>query len=187
MQGPRFAKRRNVQSLLHAGSATVDGMATILGKLDHRVASRNTLRAANAIIFDRVSRTFEIELKSGETFTWEIMQPVLLLQEMVQCSAELQGLYLEAARRSPCSCDNPWKLVIGFDEFTTGDKKKPKNRRKTMVVSFNSLELGPSALHHAVTWMTTALCRDHFLADAVGSWPKLFDIVLHMLLSTELQ
>ena len=78
--------------MLHAGSATVEGLATILGKLDHRVASRNTLLAANSILFDKVSRTFELDLEKGGTFTWEVAHPLLLLQEMVGGSAELQDL-----------------------------------------------------------------------------------------------
>ena len=186
MDGPRFAKRRHVQSLLHAGSATVEGLATILGKLDHRVASRNTLLAANSILFDKVSRTFELDLEKGGTFTWEITHPLLLLQEMIGSSTELQDLYASAAERSPCGPNNPWRMVIGLDEFTTGDKKKPKNRRKTMVVSINFLELGFSALCHEMTWMTVALCRNHVLTDVVGGWPRLFGIILRMLLLDDL-
>eukprot|EP00959_Pyramimonas_sp_CCMP1952_P412160 8636774-Pyramimonas_sp.AAC.1 len=42
-------------------------------------------------------------------------------------------------------------------------KKSRKTNEKTMVVSFNVLELGGSALSHEATWMTFAVIRDHII------------------------
>ena len=80
----------------------------------------------------------------------------------------------------------PWSIIIGFDEFTTGDKKKTQNRRKTAVTSFNFTEVGPTALCHEMTWMTFALCRAHIIKSVVGGWPRMFRILLHMLILGDL-
>ena len=86
---------------------------------------RSTLIEANHIILNKVARHFDLELENGEgSFKWEVAEPSLLLQEMVHASGELQELFAQAARAAPCGPDAPWNIIIGFDEFTTGDKKK---------------------------------------------------------------
>ena len=183
----RCSKHRKVQSILHSGCISIDALASLLKKLDVPVAGKSKLVAANRLIFDRVRRSIDVELQGGgEPFAWEIAEPALLLQEMVGASRELQELFAISARDTPCSHDRPWHMIIGMDEFTTGDKKKPKNRRKTMVVSYNFMELGANALCHEMSWMTFALCRSHIIGRAVGGWPRLFKQLLHMLLLGDL-
>ena len=146
-----MSKRFKAQSLLHTGSVTIGGLAQILkNKLDSPdVPGRSTLIEANQLILNKVSRIFDLELETGEgSFKWEVAEPSLLLQEMAHASRELQELFAQAARAAPCGPNAPWNMIIGFDEFTTGDKKKPQNRRKTMVTSFNFMEVGPTALCH---------------------------------------
>ncbi|CAK0841401.1 unnamed protein product [Prorocentrum cordatum] len=84
---------------------------------------------------------------------------------MVHASAELHELFAQAANAAPCAIDTPWNITIGFDECTTGGKKKLSNRGKTMVTSFNCMEVGPAALCHEMTWMTFALCRAHIIGS----------------------
>ena len=183
-----MTKRLRSQPLLHTGNVTISGLAKILSKLDVDGApGRKSLKQANYIILKKVARHFDLELENEERpFKWEVSEPQLLLQEMVHVSADLQELFAQAANAAPCTEDAPWNIIIGFDEFTTGDKKKPNNRRKTMVTSFNFMELGSTALCHESTWMTFALCRAHIIKDVIGGWPRMFRILLHMLILGDL-
>ena len=51
-----------------------------------------------------------------------------------------------------------------------------------MVTSFNFMEIGPAALCHEMTWMTFALCRSHVIKHVLGGWPRMFKMLLHMLI-----
>eukprot|EP00959_Pyramimonas_sp_CCMP1952_P412159 8636773-Pyramimonas_sp.AAC.1 len=82
---------------------------------------------------------------------------------MVAASGELQTCFPNAFSRRPCSIDRPWSMAIGLDERAVGDKKRPNNKRTTMVDSVNCLELGGSVLSHEATWMTFAVIRDHII------------------------
>ena len=101
---------------------------------------------------------------------------------MVAASGELQEIFAVAARAFPCSYEQPWRLIIAWDEFTPGDRFKPKNRRKVMLLSFNLLELSPEALCHELTWQTTACIRSVVISKTKGGWSRLIRIPLDRLL-----
>lgn len=178
------AKRRRLQSVLHTGGTSISGLSGILRKVCVS-GSRSALPDVNKYFMQRVQRNIELPLTSGGTWTWEIAEPNLLLQMLVESSAELQELFARAARRYENSVDVPWGVIVGFDEYTPGDKFRPKKRRKSMVFSYNVLQLGPQALTSEMTWCTCAIARSTQIALVERGWPRMLRLLLHMLLTGE--
>ncbi len=106
------------------------------------------------------------------------MDPNRLLAATIDVSPGLRALFLEAVSRSPPSLEHPWSLVVGFDEFTPGDKLNTDNRRKTMVLSYSFLELGQVALSHAASWMTTVCVRSSVIRTLTGGWSHMMALYL---------
>jgi hypothetical protein len=111
-----------------------------------------------------------LKLTNGGTFDWEFADPGRLLASMVDHSLALNSLFAEAASRSPPRIDRPWSLVVGFDEFTPGNKLKVDNRRKTMVLSFSFLEFGQVSLSKAIAWQSPVCMRAGLIHQVVGGW-----------------
>jgi hypothetical protein len=118
-------------------------------------------------------------LTTGGTFEWEFADPGKLLANMVDRSPALNLLFAEAASKHPPSIERPWSLVVGFDEFTPGDKLKVDNRRKTMVLSFSFLELGQVALSKAVAWQSPVCLRATVIHQIDGGWSHCLKRYLH--------
>jgi hypothetical protein len=51
---------------------------------------------------------------------------------MTQDATGLQRCNTQAALEHKCAEDAPWDFILGFDEFTPGNKLDGKNSRKTM-------------------------------------------------------
>jgi hypothetical protein len=49
----------------------------------------------------RVGTIVDVDLKTGESFKWELAEPNLLAAEMIACSPALQSLYADALRSHP--------------------------------------------------------------------------------------
>ena len=61
-------------------------------------------------------------LTDGSTFTWEYFQPVQLVQQVLDKCSGIARLYAEKLRDNPPSPDKPWRIVLGCDEHTPGNK-----------------------------------------------------------------
>ena len=88
-----------------------------------------------------------------------------------------------AAKKHPCSAEDPWSLVIGFDEFTPGNKLAVDNKRKIMNMSFSFLQLG-RALHSDGTWMTPVSVRSSMIAQVQGGWSRMLSLYLRLQLAS---
>jgi hypothetical protein len=73
---------------------------------------------------------------------------------------------------------NPWSLVVGFDEFTPGNKLQADNRRKVMVLSYSFLELGQFSLCHNVVWTTPVCVRTSVIGTVDGGWSTMLSAYL---------
>ena len=93
-----------------------------------------------------------MELTDGDPVDWPMAHPGLLLQLVLTEKPALQEVFARGLRKHPNTKDSPWSIVIGFDEFSPGDKLKTDNRRKTMVISFTFLELGCGAPSSTRQW-----------------------------------
>ena len=131
-------------------------------------AVRTRLDNANLATFLALRRVEETPLLDGSSFSWEFCDPNRLLAHMVSESPRLQELFLQGALKHPCSMEEPWSLVLGFDEFAPGNKMKVQSHRKCMNLSFTFLELGRDALWHEAIWMTPVCVRSGMLAKVIG-------------------
>ena len=126
--------------------------------------------AALAGVFESVRRTEPVTLDDGSTFHWDFCDPNLLLARTLHESAFLAESYAHALAQHPCSEQQPWSLVVLFDEFTPGSISHPQLDRATMTLAFNFLELGPAALSLDATWLIPVLVRRRRIRDAQGGW-----------------
>ena len=81
-----------------------------------------------------------LDLESGETFTWDLLEPSFLLNELVLTTPGVKTAFRAAWSKRPSSMENHWRCAFGFDEFSPGNPLSPENRRKIMVMSFTFLE-----------------------------------------------
>ena len=87
--------------------------------------------------FLKVRRTETILLASGSEWVWEYADPNLLLANIVNDSPGLNAISQAAVAKHPPSLRSPWSLVLGFGEFSPGNKLQADIRRKCMVLSFS--------------------------------------------------
>ena len=73
--------------------------------------------------FQHVRHTFQLPAEEGEgPVSVVCCHPLKTLDLLLRESDALQGWYLEALRRHPCSAAAPWRLLLGWDEFVPGNK-----------------------------------------------------------------
>jgi hypothetical protein len=88
----------------------------------------------------------------------------------------------KAAARHPPNRNRPWKLIIGWDEFTPGNALSPDNHRKTMVVSFSFVELGQVALSCGSAWVIPVVMRTSVINQVDGGMSNVMRVFLRRLL-----
>jgi hypothetical protein len=165
-----------LQRLLHLGSLSNRGLKAIVSELR---AEPLDLEFACDSRVDKVFREkcnalchvieMPLNIPPG-SFSWALLDPNKLLCEVVQQSRILTGLFKDAAVRSPPTMANPWSLVVGFDEFTPGNKLKVDNARKCMNLSFTFRELGNHALSSELAWFTPVCVRHQQIQLCKGGW-----------------
>ena len=96
--------------------------------------------------------TLQVE---GGTKMWTLYDPTLLVSHVLSSCPALAEIYRAKLAEKP----EPWRIVIGYDEHVPGDKLKTKNLRKSMVASFNFLELGEELLARDCTWFIPVVIR----------------------------
>lgn len=123
-----------------------------------------------------------MQRRDGSTFLWEFVHPLKLLAQAIEDSPALAALYARAIAEKPPSMQQPWRLILGWDEFVPGNKLRVDNRRKCMNLSFNFLELGPAALCQDWTWLTPVCVRSSVLREVEGGWSCMLRQFLRLLL-----
>jgi hypothetical protein len=173
----RFAFRLRPR-LLHIGGLSNRGLKAIIHELKTEPLD---LEFACDSRVDRVFRekcnalchVIEMPLDNPPgIFSWALLDPNKMLCEVVQQSKILTGLFKDAAARCPPTMANPWSLVVGFDEFTPGNKLKIDNARKCMNLSFSFRELGNHALSSELAWFTPVCVRHQQIQLCKGGWPN---------------
>ena len=181
------SKRQRLLSCLHTGGVTASGLRQILQRSASGppLAGRNALLRANHARFISLAETLHVPRHDGTIFDWKIVNPNLLVCDLVSSSQVLQELYAEGLRNHPVSADNMWNAIVSFDEFTPGNKRSLRNARKTMVFSFTFLELGPAGLCHELAWFTSACIRSTELKNIVGGWSNLLRLCIRQMMIAE--
>jgi hypothetical protein len=169
MAEPCLKKRRQsqtsaVQSLLHVGNITNDGLTKLLSQLKEHSVNPQELRGTRLVRTAFLQRARDLavtipmrRISGGDAFEWTFLDPNRLLSQLVAASPALQKHVLAAAREAPPSMARPWHLVLGYDEFAPGNKLKIDNSRKMFVLSFSFLELGH--LQNDMLWFTPVAVR----------------------------
>ena len=91
----------------------------------------------------------------------------------------MQRAFSLAMQWQPCSADNPWHLVVTFDEFTPGNALQPVNHRKSMVVNFSFMEM---ACFGDLAWWTMAVVRRDNICRVEGGWSRMLRDLLRIAL-----
>ena len=86
---------------------------------------------------------------------WTLYDPTLLVSHVLSSCPALAEIYRAKLAEKP----DPWHIVIGYDEHVPVDKLKAKHLRKSMVASFNFLELGEELLARDCTWFVPVVLR----------------------------
>ena len=120
---------------------------------------RDQLTALSYRKLDGVSQMVKLELVDGKEFDWEIANPNLLLAQTLEDNEGLRKLYVEALETKPCTREEPWNLMVIFDEYTPGGIAFPQLDRKTMDLAFNLLEICAEALSVTATWLVPVAAR----------------------------
>ena len=144
--------------------------------------SRNELLEQFHARYDLVKTSISLELNDGSWREWSVADPGLLLSMVLRERPELANLFAVGMDAHPCSSSLPWSIIVGFDEYTPGNKTKLNNQKKCMVTSFSFLELGLENLGRDAAWMTPAISLHTSILSTKGGWScmlkLLFEIVI---------
>ena len=140
----------------------------------------STRRERDVLFHEKIQQVrtvIQVPLHIGGSYDWPIADPNLLVQRVLDEKEGVAKIFGDALVRHP----PPWNVIIGFDEFAPGDKKKCDNRRKSMVLNFSFAELGPHLIHDAV-WFTPVVVRSKMIEKASGGWSNMLRMFLRHLL-----
>ena len=135
----RGSKRKASQITGAMGLAPAGNLSSILravGDLNVDVRhgfSPQSLTQALQAEFDHLFETVPLKFaeKEGE-YQWELLEPNKLLAHVLESCPELAECYGRAANEHEPTPEDPWDLLICFDEFVPGDELKIDNPRKTI-------------------------------------------------------
>jgi len=183
-------KRRRLQELAGIGGVSDSALSTTLARLRANPISEPVSRLdVNRACSDSVANLLgfvDLPLASGGMFKWPLLRPDLLLQHTVRSSPAFARAFTEALRTCPSTSENPWSLMVFFDELTPGNVLRPDNRRKIMSVYFSFKELGPHVLCKTEAWLTVTVVRTTMISEVVGGWSHMLRVLLrHMLLGPQ--
>ena len=118
----RTSTVESLQALLNVGGISRDGLYKLLKKLEEVPElprhCMNLLNAAYQERFRSVRIMMPLELDSGEIFEWELADPTLLLQMVIDVCPSLGSLYKTTLRGHP----GRWDIVFVWDEFSQGNQ-----------------------------------------------------------------
>lgn len=119
-----------LRSLARAGGSSSSGLSSIIAELQANAAIVTELpshrsQASRALLeqFDAIKHTIDMPLLDGAgVFSWELLDPALLLAESIRRCPGMAEAYQQACTQRPPSPERPWSLVVAFDEFAPGNK-----------------------------------------------------------------
>jgi hypothetical protein len=143
-------RQRNarIQSVMDINGTSNNSLHTIFNKLtvDQNVG-RKTLTKLRRERYDAVKDTLHVRAAVGEgEIAIPYANPNRLLEYTSSVSDGFRAILEAAFIKHPCSRERPWNLLVGFDEYTPGDKLNILNGRKAMNLIFSFVELGQSVL-----------------------------------------
>ena len=135
--------------------------------------------------FERVSVTHVFELdpakaKAGEApFQLEVADPGLLIQHVLSESTTLAQEYVDALSIHPGTQGNPWRLVVGFDEYVPGSQYNFENNKKVMALYFTFSEVFS---HKSSCWFAPFVIRTRYANKVRGGMSAVMNWFLKRML-----
>jgi hypothetical protein len=175
--GPHDAEGDMMQWLLHTGGVSNSGLKGILSKLNAAYdgldlpTNDHTIHKSFMAKFNEIHTQIRLPLADGGEHAWHLLHPGRLVASMIRWCPVLEDAFVDAVERSPPTISEPWSLIVGFDEFTPGNKLRVDNNRKCMNLSFSFLQLGQELLASDLAWFTPVCMQSHTIALLEGGWP----------------
>ena len=128
--------------------------------------------------FDSVScaELFPYASKPGN-FNMEYADPCLLAQFVLTRCPRLAQRWCSALRQHKGTASNPWRCIVGYDEFQPGDKFDFDKAKLVMCLYFNFAEV--DAACQGSTWFCPVSVRATEADSVVGGWSRVMSCVLH--------
>ena len=175
----------SLQECLHDGGLTMSALSRVAKSLLNEtfgdVSIYNVLKDVNREHFDRVKMDLPLELTSGAPFAWSIASPVKLMELVISASPVMQSMLLLVAEAQGSQGSFTVGIIVGYDEFTPGNVKKPHNERKTMVLSFTVADLEIDALANELFWFTPVAVRSAIISNVKGGWSRMLKDLLKLM------
>ena len=165
---------------LHHKGVSLSALHDLMAGLVDPDLGRHRVQQESHTSFDQIREEMTLPRSAGgEPVVWELCNPNLLMSDIIADSTHLQGLFADALARHPCTREQPWKLILAWDEYVPGDKLNGRHSRKCMNLVFSFMELG-AALSTDVVWFIPVTVR-HSLINAVeGGWSAMLRQYLHL-------
>jgi len=121
--------------------------------------------------FDKVVHAEHLAMQGGAAdFKWEFADPGKLLPLFIEESQVLSDVFARAISEHRPTRENPWDVIITFDEFCPGNKLRIDNRRKCMNLAMSFKQLGASALSQNWVWLNPICLRSSVIKHVQGGW-----------------
>ena len=178
--------RDSLRGLTRLGKISNKGLDELLSRLRNNpellTVHRRQLADGFHERFEEVRARILLAMVEGPEWSWDIADPGLLLSKLLAERQPLRDLFVRILREKPCTREAPWSIVVGFDEFSPGNKLKVNNQRKCMVLSFSFSELGCENLSSDAVWFTPVVVRHNVIDKVRGGWAHMLLTFLELLL-----
>ena len=152
------------------------------GNLGGAALTRKTIERDLDKNFGSLLETVTLPTTDDEDYEWTFLEPCRLIQLVVESCPELGAAYIRASNERMPTLEQPWKLLICFDEFAPGVQLNCENTKKVMVLSFNFEELGGEILQRDTTWMIPIIVRSTTIRSIIGYWSNMLRVYFRTLL-----
>ena len=178
---PRAAKLLRV---LNTRGTSNEALRNIMaGLYDERAPGQGLVTDVAQARFGSVCKVLRLPDEEGGELSFECCDPNLLLCRSRWAAYRLQKAFLQALGRSPCTKDQPWSLVVGWDEHVPGNQLALQSSRKSMNLSFTFAELGDFS-HNDVCWITPMVVQATKAHKVKGGWSAILREYLKMHLTS---
>ena len=86
--------------------------------------------------FNRIKHTLHFPSVNGGEVSFDVCEPKAFLDLLLQENQVTRQWYEDAWQANPSTPSTPWNLLLGWDEFTPGNKSALKNNRNDGCVVF---------------------------------------------------
>ena len=174
----------DLRSVMNIRGVSKSALFDIVSRLGGEEApvSEWQFRKASQQRYEEVHQLLEMPAAEGAgKVDWHLCHPLKTLDLLLRDNDTLQGWYLSALQRHPCSAATPWRILLGWDEFVPGNKLAIDNSRKTMCLSFTFDELDEQR-DLDLAWITPIAVRNSLVKSVRGGWSNMLRAFLHLLL-----